>query len=83
MKTTNDQLQGTLCHTSNNAYTDSTGMYSAVHGFWPLEKQAELAEGPIGCGALASGRCLIAWDFSVARSLVQYLRRWRKCLDQT
>lgn len=45
-------------------------MYSAVHGFWPVEKRAELAEGPIGCGALARGGCLIAWNFSVTRSLV-------------
>ena len=45
-------------------------MYSAVHGFWPVEDLAELAGGPTGCCEMAKGGCLFAWNFSVTRSTV-------------
>jgi hypothetical protein len=41
-----------------------------VHGFWPVEELAELADGPTGCGEVARGGCSFAWNFSVKRSLV-------------
>ena len=44
-------------------------MYSAVHGFWPVELE-KLAGGPTGCGEEASGCCLLAWNFSVTRPTV-------------
>ena len=37
-------------------------LYSAVHGFWSLVDLAELAEGPAGCGEVARGGCLFAWN---------------------
>jgi hypothetical protein len=30
-----------------------------MHGLWPVEVLAELAEGPSGSGEVASGECLI------------------------
>jgi hypothetical protein len=42
-------------------------LYSAVHGFWPVE---ELADKPTGCGEVSRGGCLFAWNFSVIRSAV-------------
>jgi hypothetical protein len=39
--------------------------YSAVHGFWPVEELAELAEGPTVCGEVGKNGCLFAWNFSV------------------
>ena len=42
--------------------------YSAVHGFWPVEELAELADGPTGRGEVARGGCLFAWNISVTRS---------------
>jgi hypothetical protein len=44
--------------------------YSTVHGFWPVEVLAELADGPTGCGEVARGGCLFAWNFSVIRTAV-------------
>jgi len=41
-----------------------------MHGFWPLEEIAELADGPTGCTEVARGGCLFAWNFSVSRSTV-------------
>jgi len=41
-----------------------------VHSFWPVKELAELADGPAGCGDLASGGCLLALNFSVTRSTV-------------
>ena len=43
--------------------------YSAVHGFRPVEKLAELAAGPTGCLEEASGGCLFVWNFSVIGQL--------------
>jgi hypothetical protein len=53
--------------------------YSAVHGLWPVEKLAELADGSTGSDEVASGECLFAWNFSVIRStlLTQAERRTR------
>jgi hypothetical protein len=41
-----------------------------MHGFWPAEELAELADGPIGSAEVARGGCLFAWNFSVSRSTV-------------
>lgn len=43
--------------------------------FWPLEELDELAAVPTGCGEVARGGCLFAWNFSVTRSFV--LSGWR------
>ena len=42
--------------------------YSAVHGFWTAKELAELADGPAGCGEVARGGCLFAWNLRVTRS---------------
>ena len=44
--------------------------YIAVHGFWPVEKLVELADGPTGCGEVARSGCLFEWNFSASRSAV-------------
>jgi len=44
---------------------------SAVVGFWPVKNLAELAEGPTGCGKVARGGCLFAWNLSVTRTTVR------------
>ena len=36
--------------------------------FWPLEKLAELADGPIECVEVARGGCAFAGHFSTTRS---------------
>ena len=41
-----------------------------MHGFWPVEELAELADGPTGRGEVARGGCSFAWNFSVTRSPV-------------
>jgi hypothetical protein len=42
-----------------------------------LQEVAELADGPIGCGELARGGCLFAWNFSVTRLVVfTEAQRW-------
>ena len=38
--------------------------------FWSAGDLAELADGPTGCGEVARGGCLFAWNFSVTRSTV-------------
>ena len=38
-----------------------------MHGFWPVEA---LADGSTGCGEVASGGCLLTWNFNVTRSTV-------------
>ena len=52
---------------------------SAVHGFWPADEFVDLADGPTGCGEVARGGCLCAWNFSVTRYCVprQVERRTR------
>ena len=35
-----------------------------------MEDLAELTDGLIGCGEVASGGCLFAWNFTVTRSPV-------------
>ena len=37
---------------------------------WPVEELAKLAVGPTGCGKVARGGCLLAWNFRVTRSAV-------------
>jgi len=44
--------------------------YSTVHGFWPVEVLAELADGPTGCGEVAMGGCIFVWNFSVTRTAI-------------
>ena len=44
--------------------------YSAVHGFWPVEELAKLADEPTGRCEVAKSGCLFAWNFSVTRSPV-------------
>ena len=41
-----------------------------MHGVWPVEELAKLAYGPTGCGEMARGGCLFAWNFSVTRPTV-------------
>jgi len=41
-----------------------------VHGFWPVEELAELADGPTGRGEVAKGGCAFAWNISLTRSPV-------------
>jgi len=36
--------------------------------FWPVEVLAELADKPTGCGEVARGGCIFAWNFSVTRT---------------
>ena len=40
-------------------------LYSTLRRFRPVEESAELADGPSGCGEVARGGCLFAWNFSV------------------
>jgi hypothetical protein len=51
-----------------------------VQGFWPVDELAELADGPTGCGEVARGTYLFAWNFSVTRSTV--LTEGTEGLDQ-
>jgi len=44
--------------------------YIAVRDFWPVEKLAELLDGPTGCGEVARSGCLFEWNFNVTRSAV-------------
>ena len=48
------------------------GSFSAfiVHGFWPVEELANLADGPTWRGEVARGGCSLTWDFSVTGSSV-------------
>ena len=45
-------------------------MYSTLLHFWPGEELTELADGPTGCGQVARGGCLFAWNFSMTRLTV-------------
>ena len=36
-------------------------MHSVLR-FWPVEELAQLAGGPTGCGEVARGGCLFAWN---------------------
>ena len=56
-------------------------LYSAVHGFWPAEELAELADGPTGCGEVARGGCLFAWNLE--SDVVKCIRRRRNGTDRT
>jgi hypothetical protein len=33
-----------------------------VHYLWPAKEIKELADGPTGCGKVARGGCLFAWN---------------------
>jgi len=41
-----------------------------VHGFCPVEVLAQLADGPTGCGDVARGGCLFAWNLGATRTVV-------------
>jgi hypothetical protein len=41
-----------------------------VHGFWPVEDLAELADGPTTCGDVVRSRCFSTWNFSLRGSTV-------------
>ena len=41
-----------------------------MDGFWSVEELAVLADEPAGCGEMARGGCLCAWNLSVTRSAV-------------
>ena len=59
-------------------------LYSAVHGFWPVEELAELADKPTGCGEVARGGCLFAWNIGVTRpALLTEAERRARSVDQT
>ena len=45
--------------------TMSVHSHSTLPCFRPVEESAELVDGPIGCGEVARGGCLFAWNFSV------------------
>ena len=42
-----------------------------------LQSLAELADGPSGCGEVARGGFCCAWNLSVTRTVVLYVRRMR------
>ena len=41
-----------------------------MHGFWPVEVLAELANGPTEFGVVARGGCIFARNFSVIRTAI-------------
>jgi len=45
--------------------------YTAVLRFWSVQNLAELADEPTGCGEVARGGCLFAWNWSVTRTAVR------------
>jgi hypothetical protein len=47
-------------------------IYSAVHGSWPVEKSAGLADEPSRRGEVAKGGCLFAWNFVMTRCNCTY-----------
>jgi hypothetical protein len=57
--------------------------YSAVTCFWPVEELAQLADGPIGCGEVARGGCLFAWNCNEVNCTYgeqrEGLDRWWRC----
>ena len=54
-------------------------LYSAVESSLPVEQTAELVDGHTGCGELAKGGCLFAWNFVVTSSAV--IRGGGKTID--
>jgi hypothetical protein len=44
--------------------------YSTVHGFWLVEVLEELVDWTTGCGEVARGGCLFAWNCSVIKTAV-------------
>jgi len=36
-----------------------------IVSFWLMQELAELVDGLTGCGKMAGGWCLVAWNFSV------------------
>ena len=62
--------------------SDYTVIYSTLLHFWLVEELAELADKGTGCGEMARGGCLFAWNFSVTRSaLLKEMES--KALEQT
>ena len=55
------------CDKVNCTYGDYTVLCSMLLHFWLVEELAELADSVIGCGEMARGECLLAWNFSVTR----------------
>ena len=49
--------------------------HSMLLRFWPVEDIADLVDGPTGCGDVARGGGLFAWNFTVTRSTVLSERR--------
>jgi hypothetical protein len=43
----------------------------------------EMADGPTGCGKMARGGCLLAWNFSVTRSTVLKLSMRMSCFSDS
>lgn len=41
-----------------------------IVSFWLMQELAELVDGLNGCGKVAGGWCLVAWNFSVTMSTV-------------
>ena len=60
-----------MCLSTNVPYDSAHYCCSAIHGFWPMDELAELADGPTGSGETARGGCLFAWNISVTRSTVR------------
>jgi len=69
------------CHKVSNGHlsvlpveSSSARMFTPYHitstllRIWQVEDLAELADGPTGCGKVARGECLFAWNFRVTRS---------------
>ena len=48
----------------------STTDYSAVHGFWPVERLEEPADGPTGRGDVTRGGCLLLGTVSLLHGLL-------------
>jgi len=41
-----------------------------IVSFWLIQELAELVDGLTGCGKMAGGWCLVAWNFNVTWSTV-------------
>lgn len=57
-------------------------LYSTLFHFWLVGELVELADRGTGCGEMARGGCLFAWNFSVIRSAL-LMETESKALDQT
>jgi len=42
---------------------------NALPSRWPVAGLAELADVPAGCGEVARGGCLLAWNFTMTRKV--------------